>query len=99
VATPLTFGNHLKFGLDSYYNAKGRPTFLHRERERELETLREHTHTHTPYIHISRGALQWGPTLVGAVAMASGRMRARDGFSALVRSRSGVDKHNEVMDI
>ena len=35
MATPLTFGNPLKFGPDSYHNAKGRPTFLHQERERE----------------------------------------------------------------
>ena len=33
--TPLTFGNHLKFGPGSCHNAKGRPTFLHIERERE----------------------------------------------------------------
>ena len=32
MATPLTFGNPLKFGPNSCHNAKGRPTFLHRER-------------------------------------------------------------------
>ena len=34
MAIPLTFGNHLKFGPGSCHNAKGKPTFLHRERER-----------------------------------------------------------------
>ena len=39
--TPLTFGNHLKFGPGSCHNAKGRPTFLHTQRERERERERE----------------------------------------------------------
>jgi len=33
VATSLSFGIHLKFGQDSRYTSKGRPTFLQRERE------------------------------------------------------------------
>ena len=33
MATPLTFGNLLKFGPDSCHKAKGRPAFLYRERE------------------------------------------------------------------
>ena len=41
MAISFTFGNHLKFGPDSYHKTKGRPTFLHRERERALEALRE----------------------------------------------------------
>ena len=44
MATLLTFGNPLKFGLDSCHNAKGRPTFLHRERE-HLKLRAKHTRT------------------------------------------------------
>ena len=47
MATPLTFGNHLKFGQGSYHNAKGRPTFLHRERATEAPC--------EPYTFIERG--------------------------------------------
>jgi len=54
VAIPHTFGNHLKFGLDSRHDTKGRPTFLHWERE-HLK-LRVNTRTFT-----LRGALQRGP--------------------------------------
>ena len=44
VATPLTFGNPLKFGPDSCHKAKGRPAFLYQERERKRapKALREH---------------------------------------------------------
>ena len=46
MTTPLTFDNPLKFCLDSYHNAKGRPTFLHQKREREYPKLRaNHTHS------------------------------------------------------
>ena len=76
VATPLTFGNLVKFSLDSYHKTKGRPTFLHRERE--------HPKLHVNNTITPRVALQRGPMHAGAVAMAGGRMRARDngdGFS------------------
>ena len=46
MATLLIFGNPLKFGSDSYRNAKGRPTFLHREKERAPEAPREAHHHH-----------------------------------------------------
>ena len=72
MATPFTFGNPLKFSSDSCHNAKGRPTFLHREREKAPEALCEAHIAH----QISRGALQWGPTRAGAVAMAGGRTKA-----------------------
>ena len=49
MVTPLTFGNPLKFGLDSYHNAKGRPTFHHREREHP-KLFVKHTR-----IHIEKG--------------------------------------------
>ena len=58
--TPLTFGNHLKFGPDSCHNTKGRPTFLHREREREraLEASREQNHIYIFREGPSNGAPQ-----------------------------------------
>ena len=40
MATPLTFGNLLKFGLDSCHNAKGRHIPSSTEREREHPKLR-----------------------------------------------------------
>ena len=76
MANPLTFGNPLKFGPDSCPKTKGRPTFLHRERE--------HPKLHVNNTITPRAALQRGPMHAGAVAMAGGRMRARDngdGFS------------------
>ena len=42
--TPLTFDNHLKFGIDSCHNAEGRPTFLHREREHLKLCANTHHH-------------------------------------------------------
>ena len=50
MATPLTFGNPLKFGPYSYHKTKDKPTFLHRERERAPEAL------HKTYTFTSRGA-------------------------------------------
>ena len=88
VATPLTFGNLLKFGPDSCHNAKDRQI------PSSTETEREHPNPHAYHTIISRGAFQWGPACAGAVATTSGRMRARDnndGFSAPFRSRPGVD--------
>ena len=69
MATLLTFGNPLKFGRDSCHNARGRPTFLHRERA--LKALREQQ------AYISKGALQRGPALAGAVATVGGRTKVR----------------------
>ena len=66
MATPLNFGKPLKFGPDSYLNAKGRPTFLHQERENTRSSARN-THAYT-----SRGALQRGPACAGAVNTAGG---------------------------
>ena len=49
VATPLTFGNPLKFGLDSCHKAKGKLVFLYRERE--IESTQSSAWTPiTPYI-------------------------------------------------
>ena len=79
----------LKFGIDSCHKTKGRQIPSSTERERVPEALRE------PHHHILRGALQQGPALAGAIAMAGGRTRARinsSGFSAPFRSRPGVDK-------
>ena len=80
VVTSLTFGNPLKSSLDSCHNAKGRPTFLHRERERERE--REHPKLHTnTHNQVSRRALQWGHARAGTVAIAGGQTKARRFFS------------------
>ena len=87
MATQLTFGNPLKFGPDSCHNAKGRPTFLHRERE--------HPKPRTKHTIISIRALQWGPVRVGAVATTSGRTRAHNdggGVFAPSQSRLGIDR-------
>ena len=59
MATPLTFGNPLKFGPDSCHKAKGRPAFLYQERE--IESTQSSTWTPiTPYIweRPSNGALR-----------------------------------------
>ena len=57
MATPLTFGNHLKFFQDSCHTSKGRPTFLPWER------VYPKLHTnHTDYLE---GPLMV-PTRVGA---------------------------------
>ena len=98
VATPLIFGNHLKFGLDSCHNAKCRPTFLYQERE-HLKLRANHTHT---TIHISRGALQRGPAHTGVVATASGQMKAHDdgdNFSTPFRSRPGINTNQPIKPI
>jgi len=84
VATPLTFGNHLKFGPNSHHDTKGRPTFLHRERKSTQSSVRT-THTST-----SRGVLQRGPTCAQAVAMVSGRMRAHNGGGGFFRCQSEI---------
>ena len=86
--TPLTFGNLLKFGLDSYHNAEGRSTFLHQEREHPK--LRA---THTAHTIILRETFQRGPAHVGVIATTGGWTRARDGgdgFSASFLLRPSV---------
>ena len=60
MATPLIFSNPLKFGPDSYHNAKGRPTVLHRERE--------HPKPHVNNTHIHQEGPSMGPAHTGAVA-------------------------------
>ena len=97
VATPLTFGNHLKFGPGSYHNAKGRPTFLHthththteRERERASEAPRKQYMHH---ISFERGLLT-GPRAIGSCRHGgwSNEGRATTVFP-LSRSRLGVDR-------
>ena len=84
--TPLTFGNHLKFGPDSYHNAKGRPTFLHQEREHPKLRM-NHTHSsrgasNKPCAHEScchGGWLNKGPW-------------RRQFFAVVLRSRPNIDK-------
>ena len=82
----FTFGNPLKFGPDSYHNAKGRPSFLHTKRAPEAPY-----ETHTPHA-IERGPLT-GPRTRGSCR--------HDGWSnegtvaavvSLSRSRPGVDR-------
>ena len=83
MATPLTFGNHLKFGPDSYHKTKGRPTFLHREREREHPKLcTNHTHSHWE-------GPSTGRTCMWAVATKGGRTNAHDsgGFLSATKNR------------
>ena len=84
MATPLTFDNPLKFGLDSCHKTKGWPTFLHWERKHPK--LR----TNNMCTTISRWALQQGPARVGAIAMVGGWTRARNGsggFSIAIPNR------------
>ena len=78
MATPLTFGNLLKFGPDSFHKSKvDLPSSLC---ERAPEAPCEHTPPPLP-----RGALQRGLARMGVVTTEGGRTRARDdggGFSA-----------------
>ena len=91
VATPLTFGNPLKFCLDFRHNAKGRPTFLHWERERE--STRSSTRT-TMQIDIERGSLI-GPRARGSCRHCrrsnKGPRRQRQFFHCHSRLRPGID--------
>ena len=86
--TPLTFGNQLKFGPNSYHNVKGRSTFLRTERESTRSSVRTHT---TIWEELNNAApraqelLPWqvvelGPTTLAAV------------FSPPFWSRPGVNK-------
>ena len=65
MATPLTFGNPLKFGPGSCHNDKGRPTFLHREREHSKPRANHATHytlhTRTSRITPRETGLPMGP--------------------------------------
>ena len=86
--TPLTFGNPLKFGLDSCHNAEGRSTFLDQEREHPKLCA-----MHTAHTIILRETLQRGPAHTGVVATTGGWTRARDGgggFSASFLLRPSV---------
>jgi len=67
MATPLTFGNPLKFGLDSCHEIKGKQIWSSIERE----SARNPTQT-TQCTIILREALQRGLACGGAVAMAGG---------------------------
>jgi len=72
VATSFTLGNPLKFGLDPCHNAKGRPTFLHKERETAPEAYANNTHIHWE-------GPPMGPLCTGAVATMGGRKKAGGG--------------------
>ena len=92
MATPLTFGNPLKFGPDSYHNAKGRPTFLHRERERERERESTRSSAQTTRIYHREGPLT-SPACEEAVATVSVRTKARRWqYFPLSQSRLSVDR-------
>ena len=88
MVTPLTFGNHLKFGPDFRNDTKGRPASFRREREHSK------LHTNTCAFTLRR-AVQRGPVCVWAVAMTGDWTRARNiaaVFSAVIhRSRQSVD--------
>ena len=94
MATLLTFGNPLKFGLDSCHNAKGRSTFLHRERERERERAPKAPREHPRHHPFERG-LPTGPRACGSCR--HGRW-SNEGTAMVVfhsRSRLGIDNMHE----
>ena len=94
VTISLTFGNPLKFGLDSCHNGKGRPTFLHQEREHP-KSCANHA-THYTYAHHAIPFLRNGPLTSprarGSVAIAGGRMKARQWFSVFEAKRRHLDQ-------
>ena len=56
MAIPLTFGNPLTFGSNSHHNAKGRPTFFHREREHPKPRTNHTIHyMRTPHRSFKKG--------------------------------------------
>ena len=84
--TPLTFGNHLKFGPNSCHNAKV---------DLPSSTEREHLNLSTnriPCIHIERGLQR--ARRVRPVAATGDRTKAHDGISFFCypKSRPGVDR-------
>ena len=99
MATPFTFGNLLKFGLDSCHNAKGRPTFLHWERGNTWSptwtTSQTLLHTRKHLLSSSeRGGLQQAPLHMRERChggwLNEGPQRLRWFFRYL--SRSGVNR-------
>jgi len=87
--TSLTFGNPLKLGPDSCHNAKGRPTFLHRERERLKPCANHAPHCYTrAYPSLERGTSN-GAHARKSVATTGGRMKAHNGDSSPLCFKAG----------